>query len=259
MMKTLLLLTLVQTFSLFSYGFILPLDLILEKNIALSGQKIISVEQDVYFKDGLQEVAVHESWLIEGDKNLKLTATGLGELKDIVKIMAVYNGKNRTTLVGKNKLTEIVGRDFFERYLSIRSIDSYKMYLNELTINPNVRLSRANGVIAFAVGDMSTEILKPQIWIGQDSFQIQKIRLPSEAEVVFDDYAVINTSLTYPKTKKLDWAGKTVVIKVRSISDKTKVSAETFYPRSLETPSEIFVSNKNSMGLMIEEFYKRFR
>lgn len=250
----------VQTFSLFSYGFILPLDLILEKNIAINGNSVISVEQDVYFKDGTQELAIHESWLIDSDKNLKLVATGLGELKDSVRITALYNGQNRTTLVGKNKVTDVVGRDFFERYLSIRSLDAYKNYLNDLTVSPKVRLSRANGAIAFAIGETSaTGSLKPQVWFKQDSFELSKVRFPSEAEVSFEDYSIVSPMLNYPKTKKLDWAGKNVIIKVRSIKDRIKAPSGTFQAQKLESASEIVVANKSSVGLMIEEFYKRFR
>jgi hypothetical protein len=259
-MKTFLILTIVQTISLFSYGFILPLDLILQKNVSANGNQVISVEQDVFFKDGAQELAIHESWLIEGDKNLKMTATGLGELKDSLKIVALYNGKNRTIVVGKNRQTEVVGPDFFEKYLSIRSVDSYKTYLTELHITPSVRLSRASGAIAFAIGEPSTpNALKPQFWIQQDNFHLNKIRLPSAAEVAFDDYLTIGTQLNYPKTKRLNWAGKSVLIKVKSVNDKAKVPASTFYAQNLDTPSELLISNKNTMGLMIEEFYKRFR
>ncbi len=259
-MKTFFILTIVQTISLFSYGFILPLDLILEKNVAINGTRVVSVEQDVYFKDGSQELAIHESWLIEGDKNLKLTATGLGELKDAVRIVALYNGKNRTTVVGKNKVTDVVGRDFFERYLAIRSLESFKNYLNELTISSNVRLARSNGAISFAIGEPSSAtLLKPQAWFKQDTFQLSKIRFPSEAEISFSDYLVTNNQLNYPKTKILDWAGKSVVIKVRSVNDRVKVSSSVFYAQNLDSPSELLISNKNSAGLMVEEFYKRFR
>ena len=55
-------------------AYILPLDTIMEKNIAQSGRRIISVDQDVIFRNGISELVVKENWLIEGDKNLILTA-----------------------------------------------------------------------------------------------------------------------------------------------------------------------------------------
>lgn len=259
-MKTFLILTIVQTFSLFSYGFILPLDLILEKNVASSGSQIVVVEQDVILKDGLQEVVVRETWQIEGDKNLRLTATGVGELKDALKIHAIYNGKTRTTMIGKNRMTDAAPGDFFERYLSVRSIHSFKNYLNDLGINPVVRMSRADGSIAFAVGQASQgSSLKPQMWFQQDNFQLRKIRFPSETEITFSDFITVNPRLVYPKTKKIEWAGKSAVIKVKNISDKTKIPISNFYPQNMDVPSELLVSNKNRMGAIIEDFYKRFR
>lgn len=259
-MKTFLTLTIVQTISLFSYGFILPVDFILEKNIASSGNQIIALEQDVFFKDGLQDFVIHESWQIEGDKNLKLTAIGLGRLKDAVRIVNLYNGKNRTSLSGKNRITEFVSADFFEKFLSIRSMSSFKGYLSDLTIDPTVRLSRADGAIALAIGQPSAQgALKPQMWFQQDSFELRRIRFPSEADVSFGDYTTVSPKLTYPKIKKIEWAGKSVTIKVKSVTDKTKIPISNFYPQNLDTPSEFLLSNKSSIGQMIEEFYKRFR
>jgi hypothetical protein len=259
-MKTFLTLTIVQTISLFSYGFILPLDLILEKNVATSGNQIFSVEQDVFLKEGMREVAIHESWQVEGDKNLRLTATGLGELKDVVKIVAIYNGKTRTSMIGKNRVTHPAPVDFFEKFLSVRSVHSFKTYLNELSIDPSVRFSRADGSITYAIGQASpVGSLKPQMWFQQDNFQVRKIRFPSEAEATFSDFAEVSPKLIYPKMKKIEWSGKTAIIKVKSIVDKTKIPISNFYPQNVETPSELLVSNKNTMGALIEDFYTRFR
>lgn len=258
-MKTFFALTIVQLFVQYSYGFVPPLEMLLKKNVNLSGSKIISVEQDLFFKEGSSEATIHESWIIEGDKNLKLIATASGDLKDFFKIVAVYNGKYRSVLIGKNKSTDFYGKDFFEKYLSVRSADSFKNYLKDLQIAPSVRLSRANGTISYAVGEPSAETLKPQIWIKQDSFELQKIRLPSEAEITLEDQTNVSPLLSYPKTKKVEWAGKTVLIKVRSITDKTKFKLSDFYPQNLDQPTEVHLANKTPLSQTIEEFYKRFR
>lgn len=259
-MKTFLTLTIVQTISLFSYGFVLPLDLILEKNVATSGNQIIAVEQDVFLKEGLQEAVIHESWQIEGDKNLRLTATGTGVFKDAIRFVAIYNGKTRTILIGKNRVTEAAPADFFEKFLSVRSTHSFKNYLSEMTIDPVVRMSRADGSIAFAIGQASpVGSMKPQMWFQQDNFELRKVRFPSEAEATFSDFTTIHPRLVYPKTKKVDWAGRTAMIRVKSISDKTKIPLSNFYPQNIETPSEMMISNKSNLGALVEDFYKRFR
>ena len=252
-------LTIVQWFCSFSYGFILPLDFVLTKSVSLSGNQIFSVEQDVIFKSGSEDFVVRENWLIEGDKNLKLMATGQGPLKDLIKMVVVYNSKNKTILSGKNKISEPVSADFFERYLSIRSLDSFKKYLFDLSIDPVVRLSRAAGSIAFAVGEPSpANSVRPQLWIDQELFEIRKLRLPSTAELTLEDYAIYK-QIHYPRLKKLSWSNQTVVIKVRKVSTKTSATLASFYPQKLDQPSELNLTSKGDIGFLIQDFYKRFR
>ena len=259
-MKTFLTLTIVQLASLFCFGFIVPLDVVLKKNTEMSGNQIISIEQDVYFKDAVQELAIHESWLIEGDKNLKVTATGLGDLKDNFKFSAIYNNRTKTIIFGKNKMSEVLSLDFFERLLSVRSLSSYKTHLAELGIVPNIRLSRANGAISFAVGEPSpVGSMRPQLWFEQETFRLKKMRTPSEAEISFDDYASVSPFIQYPKTKRIEWAGKSALIKVRSVTHKTNATLSSFYPQNLEQPTEILLLNRGPVGQAIEDFYKRFR
>lgn len=260
-MKTLVILTLVQLVSVFSFGYILPLDVILQKNAALAGNSIISVDQEVIFKDSYKEFVVKENWLIEGDRNLRLTARGAGELKDLVSIAAVYNNKNKTSISGKNRQSRPFGEDFFEKYLAIKSKESFQNYFKEMGISPNVRLSRAAGAVCFAVGDppkTATSTPSPEVWFDQDSFRLAKMRFPGNAEVEFSDYAVYN-NVHYPRKKLVTWGDKTVTIRVLKVSTKTSTTIKSFYPESLEQASEISVSRLGGMGASIEEFYKRFR
>ncbi|MBY0554246.1 hypothetical protein K2P97_06935 [bacterium] len=261
-MKTCLLLfslTIVQFFSSQSRAYILPIETILGKTAARAGNSIISIEQDVIFSEGSKNYVIHEEWLIEGDKNLKLTATGTGELKDLFKAHYIYNNKNRTQIVGKNKIVNETSREFFEKFLAIKSGDSYLTYLKDLGIAQKVRLSRADGSICFAIGEASTDkALSPQVWIDQDFFRLKKIRLPSEAEIEFSDYKEYG-NLNYPDVKHIDWADKSATIRVTKVSTKTGEKITAFYPETLTEPSEIMLSSKGAVGMKIEEFYKRFR
>lgn len=265
-MKTFLLLpllTIVLVLNPFAQAFVLPLDTVLTKTVEQSGNSIISLEQNVVFKEttasGTRDFLIKEQWLIEGDKNLKLTATGLGELKDLVKIQYLYNNKKRIQIEGKNNIVKEVPVDFFEKFPVIKTNASYSAYLKELNISPEVRLSRASGAISFAIGTLSAEsALAPQIWIDQDFFRINKIRFPSTAEVEFSDYKIYDT-LHYPNTKTITWADKSVVINVTQLSTKTKFTIKDFYPKTLDLPTEINLTNKGDLGKKIEEFYSRFR
>ena len=267
-MKTVSVLTIVQWFFVFcvclfenqSYGYILPLDVILNKSVAQSGNQIFSVEQDVIFTFEAEDFVIRETWLIEGDKNLKLTAVGLGPLKDLFRLVTVYNSKSKTTLFGKTKQTVLTNSDFFERYISIRSLDSYKNYLALLSVAPTVRLSRAAGTTAFAIGEPSTsDITTPHFWIDQNTFHTKKIRFLSESEVSFEDHTLYGKTIYYPKTKKVSWGQQNVTIKVKQVALKTGANLSSFYPQKLDQPSEITLSSKGNAGIIIQDFYKRFR
>lgn len=254
-----LVLTLVQLVSLKSQGYILPLENILQKTAATAGNAILSVEQDVQFKDGLKTFVVKESWLIEGDRNLRLTARGVGELKDAVNLNYVYNNKNRTKLVGKNKTVQPAGADFFEKLLAIKSKDSYLSYVKELGIGEEVRLSRASGAICFAIGNISeVGSLQPQFWIDQNAFRLAKVRYTDGADIEFGNF-VEKDGAHYPRQKTVNWDGKSVTITVTKVAMAKSTSIKSFYPDSLETSSFLNPAVAGLAASSIEEFYSRFR
>ena len=261
-MKTYLLLpilTIVQLLTFSVEAYVLPLDTILRKTTSLSGGTIVSIEQNVIFREGNTDYVIKEEWLIEGDKNLKLTATGVGELKDHFKVNYLYNNKKRTHINGKNRVVTEATHELLEKFLTIKSVDSFQNYLKELGISNKVRLSRASGKISFAIGEPSTDrALSPQFWIDQDFFHLNKIRFPSEAEVEFSDYKTYGP-LHYPDLKFVAWADKGAIIKVTKVSIKTGTTIKNFYPQTLDLPSEINLGSKGALGVKIEEFYKRFR
>lgn len=251
--------TLVQLVSPTLQAYILPLDFILQKSAGLAGSSIISIEQDVQFKDGAKTYTVKETWLIEGDRNLKLQARGLGELKDAVNVNFLYNNKNRTSFLQKNKSVKLAAPDFFEKFLAIKSKDSYLGYMKELKIGENVRLARAAGQVCFAIGNISTETdVQPHIWFDQSSFRLSKLRFPSQSEVEFSDY-VEKDKVHYPRLKTISWQGKVVTIKVTKITTKTSASIQDFYPESLQPSAPVALSNFGLAGSVLEEFYMRFR
>lgn len=256
-MKTFVLTTIVLLFSSFSQAYILPLDTILTKTAANAGTSIILVEQNVIFRNGAEETIIKEEWLIEGDRNLKLNATGTGALKDLFRVQYLYNGKTRTQVLGGTRQSIAASPDFFEKYLAVKSRDSYITYLRDLGIQQKVRLSRAGGSISFAIGEPSSSTLQPQIWIDQDFFRLMKIRMPSEAEIDFSDYRDMSP-LHYPFTKEVRWADKSVLIKVIRVDTKPRATIQDFYPDTVTVPTNIQAA-RTSAGPIVEEFYQRFR
>lgn len=257
------LLILIQTS--YSQAYIPELPFILKKSTTTTGQKIIQIEQEIIFKSGEDEARVDEVWLIEGDRNLKVTATGKNLYKESIKLNYLYNGKNRTFYSGKNKMVSAVTPDFYQRLLFIRSKDSFQNYLKEFNIAPQVRLSRAAGAINFLIGQPSEQNLNPHLWIGQDDFVIRKIRTPSTAEITLDQVASYPNDTYMARNQTISWSSavgaplKTVQIKIKKIDWRASGSIQSFYPQNNEVPSEISFANKTDLTSMIEEFYSRFR
>lgn len=252
-------LTLVQLFCIPSKAYILPLENVLQKAAATAGNSILSIEQDVQFREGGKVYTVKESWLIEGDRNLRLNAKGVGELKDSVNLNFVYNNKNRTRLAGKNKTSQPAGADFFEKYLAIKSKDSYYAYLKELGIGENVRLSRAGGLICFGIGNESNPgDLQPHMWIDQESFRLLKLRFSDGAEAEFGGH-IEKDGVHYPRQKTISWDGKSVTINVTKVAIAKNTNIKSFYPDSLEFSSSLIPGAAGPAAATLEEFYQRFR
>ncbi len=210
-------------------------------------------------KDGNKVYTIKENWLIEGDRNLKLSARGVGELKDAININYLYNSKNRISYVAQNKISKAYSPDFFEKYLAIKSKDSYESYLKELNISPTVRLSRAGGLICYGIGTESAPgSTNPQMWIDQNAFRLIKLRLPSNAEAEFTDYTE-KVGVHYPRQKVISWDGKTIKIVITKISTKSGASIKDFYHETLAPSTTPSFSNLGVVGATFEEFYSRFR
>lgn len=246
-------------------AYIPELPFILKKSSLTTGKKIIQIEQEVIFKSGEDEARVDEVWLVEGDRNLKMTAIGKNLYKENIRLNYLYNGKNRTHFLGKNKVVQLNSPDFYEKYLFIRSRDSFLNYLRDLNIPANVRLSRANGVITFLIGQPSEQNLNPHIWIGQDDFVIRKIRMPSAAEISLDQVTSYPNDTYIAKSQTISWPSldggptTTVQIRIKKVNVNAPGSIQSFYPNTIDFPSEINFANKTELTSVIEEFYSRFR
>ena len=242
-----------------SFSFIPPIGFILEKSAKTTGKEIYSIDQEVIFNVLGEEVIVKENWLVEGDKNLKLSAYGQGALKQNVSIHTVYNSKVKTQFLGATRQSVALTTDFFQKYFFIRSSGSFTSYLSDLSISPEVRISRVDGRIGYALGKPTETRYHPQIWIDQEEFMVRKIRLPSETEVELSDFQEVKAGFQIARTQKITWGGVSATVKVMKVTPKPKESLNAFYPQYLDTPSVLSFPDTNAMSDVITNFYKRFR
>lgn len=258
-LSTLVLLTGLVFKSSAAFGFIPPIAFLLEKSAKTTGNEIVEINQEVHFQVANEVSVVKETWLVEGDKNLKLTAFGQGPYKQAINLTAIYNGKFRTIFAGKNRQTTNLTSDFFQKYLFIKSAASFNSYLNDLSISPEIRLSRVDGRVGFAIGKPTESKYNPQIWIDQDEFMIRKLRLPSETEILLSDFVEFKPGFFVARTQTITWGGITATVKVMKITPKPKETLNAFYPQYLDIPSEISFAQQTPMTEVINSFFKRFR
>lgn len=262
-----------------SYGYIPPVRNILEKVSDNAGNGIYSLEQEVQINTGLDPLFLKETWVVENERTFRLTVTGVKELKDSVHLQFIYIGGQKWQLKDGKKEASKIPDEFIERFFHARNHDNLIAYLQNQKILPSplgqrkftgkdgkyesepyLRLARTDGVINYALGtptptDQSN--LNPGLWVEQDQFVIRKIRFPSQAEIIAENYAAFTRGLNFPKLRTVQWGSNSVHLRVLSVS--TKAAADSFQTSSLESPRVIKNISNPAVQSLIEEFYSRFR
>ena len=260
-------------FSLATFAYIPPLHMILDRTSENAGAGVYAIDTELVFTDGTNEAAVKESWLIENERTLKLTVSGLKELKGL-KLFYVYENGLKWAMKGQKRESQPISNDFLERWHHIRNTDALATFLVASHLIPEfkkekqsrtvfeesiLKLSRTQGVINFAIGEVSKEEAKPKIWIEQDFFVIRKVRLPSQVEMEFDNYKSYSKGLNYPKHKLIRWGQNRVNINTMSVVPKTGNVSAQLSPQSLDTNNQSEALYNHPMKSVLEDFYTRFR
>jgi len=267
------------SFSL-TWAYLPPAKMILEKAIEKNGKPLASIDQEVSIHIGADVYSFREVWLIDSDKNMKVTITGLNELKDKLMIQYLYTGQKKWIHEnGKEKTTQNISNDLFERFFYVRSPDELAEYLSAYNMAPKgffskknytvtkgefsydaepfVKLSRAGGGVSYLFALSNTP--SSAIWFEQDRFVIRRILLPSTAELAVDNYQTYEPSFHVGKSKRLSWSGYKAEMKVNSVAKRDNKALAGLQPASLEvsTPLENLRSLKG--GEVLIEFFSRFR
>lgn len=260
-------------FSGFVFAYIPPMRMILERTSENAGSGIYAIETEVTFTDGANEASVKESWLVENERTLRLTVTGLKELKGL-KLTYLYENGLKWAYKALKKESQPIPIEFVERWHHIRNADALSSFLVASQLIPEfkkekqsraiyeesvLRLSRSQGVVNYAIGEFKKDLLTPKIWIEQDFFVVRKIRLPTQVELEFDNYKSYSKGLNYPKQKTIRWGLNKVSINTLSVVPKTGNLAAQFDPKSLDTNNQSDVLYNHPLKTLLEEFYTRFR
>ena len=269
-MRVLILALLVSSMT---WAYIPPLRMILERTSENAGTGVYSIETEVQFTDGTNEASVKESWLVENERTMRLTVTGQKELKGL-KLTYLYENGLKWAMKAQKKESQTIPVDFVERWHHIRNADALNNFLVATHLVPEfkkdkqsrsvyeesiLKLSRSQGVVNYAIGENPKDALTPKVWVEQDFFVIRKVRLPTQADLEFENYKSYSKGLNYPKNKSIRWAQNKVNINTLSVVPKTANMSAQFDPKSLDSNNQSEVLYNHPLKTLLEEFYTRFR
>lgn len=266
-----------------AFAYIPELKTILSRTAENHGRGIYSVNQDVVFSGAAEPMVVRETWLIRDENSMRVTLEGKGPLKGQIQGTIVYEGTQRywidegATTPKRKRIPD----EWAEPAFHFRASKPFRARLVNLKVipeslsrerapfvrgaasyipQPDLRLSRVGGVVAYAIGVPASGQSSPAgLWIEQDNFLVRKLRFPSSATVLADQFQQIDQNLWLPKTRTINWGGNAVQIQLADVhaQGKNNPNASRFLqPQSLVGQAQPLKIPEVST---IQEFYARFR
>lgn len=261
------------------HAYLPPAKMILQRMVENSGSGVYKIEQDLEFETQAEPITVKETWIIDGENQMRLMVAGQGQYANNIIINNLYVNGTKWTNENGTKKTQKISSDFFQKYFHARSLESLASFLQlEKIIDAgafykkpapkrsqdfkyeapqNLRLARSNGVINYYFGVPTAENqnqMNSGLWVEQDLFVLRKIRLNSGAEITADNYTNYAKNLHYPKSIQVKWEDYQVNIRVNQVSSYKK-DANTFSSTSLE----LSVIKEDENLKVLYDFYSRLR
>ncbi len=272
-------------FSIFLFGasamaYIPSADFILSKVTRNAGSGIYQVKQEVHFPTAQRNITVTETWWVQGNDVMFLKIEG-----PLFTQYFLYKNNKKFYFDNNGKLLSMpIPRDFHADLFFERSSNNLRQTLiNKKLIpaqtlkkrpsikttkdleaitkldEPYLKLSRLGGKVSYVLGYAAKNENEPGVWIEQDRFVINKLKLPTGSEIVAESFAELSRNLTYPRSQKVIWDNQHVQIELsRGDSLRTGVS---FFDESNFSK----LASKNTplpeewVQSAVGDFYKRFR
>lgn len=261
-----------------------------------SGRGAYVIEQEVRFSGGGSVATLKERWTVQNAEQMRLVVQGVkpGEYRwDALYRDGKRLGSPTQEPIGKESREPKnvnVPTEFMESLLFYRTPARYTEFfvrnrilppaaakerprignLNSYKPSPEpaVRLSRTAGTIAWAFGEptpVDKGVAYPGAWIEQDAFLLRKLRLPSQSEMISNEFAPAGAGLKLPRERTIIWRShdasatepRSATIKVLSVKAVPEKSlASVFQASSLSADAK---AAKLPDDPVVHEFYQRFR
>lgn len=263
-----------------SWAYIPQFWMILSRTAENHGRGFYQIEQDVVFSHGGKPQVVREIWTIENGQDMHLEVTGKRELTNKLHLYFVYR-THKKYQVGPSGaiISASLGNDWLESYFHFRYSQRIKpVLLAQKVIPPEalkmpelpknikdlkrepenfVRLSRIDGHVAYGIHHENQDS-PPGIWIQQDQFHVQRLRLSSRVQVSARKYKKFARRFWFPSHRTVNWDNHSVemrLVKVTPLNRSQKV-------RHLLNPERMDPKEKAQIWVedeVIKSFYNRFR
>jgi len=252
-----------------------------------NGKGVYAIEQEVQFRTGSDSATLRERWIVENGETMRLWVSSVSGQP--ARFDAVYrDGKRTAPDFAGNVRTANVPSEFIERYSHARTSSDFlsslvraqvvpQSFLRErprfTTANmkaetkaesagePLVRLGRTGGVVNYVFGEptpVDSSKNLPGAWIAQDSFELRRLRFPSQAEMTADQYGLQAGNLMFPNQRIVTWNDHTAVIRLISVKAvDAKTASAALNPASITTMEA--KGAKLPDQAQVKEFYARFR
>lgn len=267
-------------FSLMAHAYIPEWSLIASRTADQHGRGVYQIEQEVSFRKDAEVYTVKEIWLVSGENNLRVTLEGQGPLKGLVQGTIYYDGAARTFSDGAQVKNQRLGEDWLETMLHFRTGKYLRSRLVTLKIlgqdslrdrpamniegtplyePPSfIRLSRAGGSTAWAIGNTPKNASSPTVWIEQDQFVIRKIKTANQTTFHANDYSKFDETFWYPRSTSYEFGNFKVDIQTLAVKSAGKLTQnDNRFKSSNLVPARDQLKLPELDGL--REFYLRFR
>ena len=272
--------TIILTTSLPCQAYIPQFWMILSRTAENHGRGFYQIEQDVIFSHGTQPQVIREIWTIKNAQNMSLEVMGRKELTNKLRLHFIYQNYKKYQVNLSGKLTSTSwGKDWLEPYFHFRYSQKIKpLLLAQKIIPPEalkmpepltnikdikrksesfVRLSRVNGFVSYGIHHIRQDS-PPGIWIQQDQFHIQQLRLLSQAQVSARKYKKFARRLWFPSRRTVSWGDHSVEIRLVKVIplQPSPIVRHRLNPEKMNSKKK---TQKWLDDEFIKDFYNRFR
>ena len=267
-----------------SLAYIPSVDMILKKTTASNREGWWKIRLHVSAESDPQNNIFEETWTVGDANTMRLQVRGLSPGNKNFTHEVLYKGGRRHLVTETGLTSAKIPTNCFERIFHFADGAQFKQYLKDSLIlvaqapvakadakkevkpehtefiyvrDPLVRLSRAGGVIAYALGEPTAAeaaVPAPGLWIEQDRFHLLRLRLLESVDIHVSKYKKF-TNKWFPEVRQLSWGKEKVRILTEDIE---KIPADSKVRKQM-TPEALKVGNSSTDIPAIGEFYQRFR